>query len=145
VVADTIRLAVTTDEDHVTAIHLRSRATRPARGAFERLVDRELREYFAGRRRAFTFPIRPHGSPFQQRVWQALRRIPFGATRTYGEVAGEIGQPRAARAVGMANHRNPIPVVIPCHRVVAAGGKLGGYGGGLALKQRLLALEAAGR
>ena len=98
-------------------------------------------EYLHGKRTAFTFPIRPAGTPFELAVWQALERIPYGATRTYGEIAHDVGRPGAARAIGQANHKNPIPIVIPCHRVVAAGGKLGGYGGGLNLKRRLLDLE----
>lgn len=101
----------------------------------------ELAEYFAGARRKFTFPIAPAGTPFQQAVWAALREIPYGQTRTYGQIAARIGRPKACRAVGMANNRNPIPVVVPCHRVIGASGALTGYAGGLDTKARLLGLE----
>jgi methylated-DNA-[protein]-cysteine S-methyltransferase len=106
-------------------------------------VADELLEYCAGTRTAFTFRLAPAGTPFRRRVWEALRRIPYGETRTYGEIAAAVGKPGAARAVGTANHHNPIPVVIPCHRVVGSGGRLCGFGGGLDLKRRLLELEAA--
>lgn len=102
---------------------------------------KELEEYFAGRRREFDLPLAPHGTLFQQRVWQALRAIPYGSTCTYGELAAAVGNPRASRAVGMANHRNPLPILIPCHRVIGASGALTGYGGGLEWKRRLLAIE----
>lgn len=102
---------------------------------------RELGEYFAGIRRTFTFPISVQGTPFQQEVWRALRSIPYGQTRTYGQIAAQIGRPKAVRAVGMANHRNPLPIVVPCHRVVGADGSLTGYAGGLDIKTLLLRLE----
>lgn len=102
----------------------------------------QLEEYFAGKRRSFDLKLQPEGTPFQRLVWQALETIPYGECRSYGEIAALIGRPGAARAVGMANHHNPIAIVIPCHRVIGANGKLTGYGGGLPLKQRLLALEA---
>ncbi len=136
-------LAVTVEDGAVTRVDLRKRGKRPPQGDFERRVCRELEEYFAGERQRFTFPIRPEGSQFYQSVWHELERIPYGETVTYGDLARAIGKPGAARAVGTANGRNPIAIVIPCHRVVAAGGRLGGYGGGLPLKRRLLALEAA--
>ncbi len=141
VVSGAVRLAVETDGEAVSAIHLNGRAKRAAEGAFERRIERELLEYLRGDRREFSFARKPSGTAFERAVWDELERIPYGATRTYGEIARSLGRPRAARAIGMANHKNPIPIVIPCHRVVAAGGKLGGYGGGLALKRRLLALE----
>lgn len=102
---------------------------------------RQLLDYLAGRRRVFDLPLRPAGTPFQRRVWAALSAIPWGETRTYGQIARAIGAPTAARAVGQANHRNPIPIFIPCHRVIGAGGALTGYGGGLELKRILLELE----
>jgi methylated-DNA-[protein]-cysteine S-methyltransferase len=102
----------------------------------------ELREYFAGERREFTLPLAPAGTPFQQQVWAALREIPYGATCSYGRIAGRIGRPKACRAVGMANNRNPIAIVVPCHRVVGASGALVGYAAGLEVKEKLLALES---
>ena len=101
----------------------------------------QLAEYFAGKRREFDLALAPRGTPFQQRVWKALRAIPFGMVRTYGDVARDIGQPGAMRAVGQANGRNPLPIVVPCHRVIAGDGTIGGYSGGLNVKHRLLALE----
>lgn len=104
-------------------------------------AEEQLREYFARERRTFDLPLCPRGTDFQLAVWEALRTIPWGETRSYGEIAEQIGRPRAARAVGMANHRNPISILIPCHRVVGHGGALVGYGGGLAVKEALLRLE----
>lgn len=101
----------------------------------------ELDEFFAGKRKAFDLPLAPKGTPFQKKVWDALLEIPCGETRTYGEIAAAVGNPKAARAVGMANHRNPIVILIPCHRVVGSNGKLVGYGGGLDKKEYLLRLE----
>ncbi len=103
---------------------------------------RELAEYFAGERQDFSVPLAPQGTAFQLRVWEALRAIPYGSTISYGELARRIGDPRASRAVGLANGRNPIVVVVPCHRVVGADGSLTGFGGGLAAKRALLDLEA---
>lgn len=139
------RLAVTVADGAVTGILLGKRGRRPPQGRLERRVARQLEEYLAGNRTEFRFPIVTQGTEFQQRVWHELERIPYGKTVTYGELARRIGHPKAFRAVGTANGRNPIPIVIPCHRVVAAGGKLGGYGGGLNLKRRLLELEGITR
>lgn len=97
--------------------------------------------YLEAKRTAFELPLDLRGTPFQLRVWKALLEIPYGETRTYGELARRVGNPGASRAVGSANGANPVALVVPCHRVVAAGGKLGGYGGGLDLKARLLAME----
>ena len=102
----------------------------------------QLEEYLAGERREFDLPLRPAGTPFQQRVWAALREIPYGETLGYGALADRIGRPGAARAVGLANGRNPLAIVVPCHRVVGASGALTGYGGGLERKRLLLELEA---
>ena len=104
-------------------------------------AEKELQEYFRGERRDFDLPLAPAGTPFQQRVWQELCRIPYGHTASYGEIARRIGLPKGPRAIGQANHRNPIPILIPCHRVIAAQGAPGGYGGGLDIKIRLLKLE----
>jgi methylated-DNA-[protein]-cysteine S-methyltransferase len=106
-------------------------------------VSRQLAEYLAGERRKFDLPLDPQGTPFQKRVWSALRRIPYGETRSYGDIARVSGSPKGARAVGMANHDNPIAIVVPCHRVIAADGSLGGYACGLDFKRRLLDLEGA--
>jgi methylated-DNA-[protein]-cysteine S-methyltransferase len=111
------------------------------RTATFREANRQLSAYFAGRLRQFDLPLRPDGTPFQQSVWGALLRIPYGETTTYGALARNLGKPDAARAVGLANGSNPIPIVIPCHRVIGARGRLTGYGGGLDLKRRLLDLE----
>ncbi|MCZ0954964.1 MAG: methylated-DNA--[protein]-cysteine S-methyltransferase [Rhodospirillaceae bacterium] len=104
-------------------------------------VGRQLDEYFEGRRRQFDLPLAPSGTPFQLRAWKALQDIPYGATRSYGEQARAMGQPKAVRAVGAANGRNPIAIVVPCHRVIGGDGRLTGYGGGLDVKQYLLELE----
>jgi methylated-DNA-[protein]-cysteine S-methyltransferase len=104
---------------------------------------RQLAEYSAGRRREFELDLDFSGTAFQVEVWAALRRIPYGRTISYGDLAGRIGQPGAARAVGAANHANPLPIVIPCHRVIGADGSMVGFGGGLAIKQRLLQYEVA--
>ena len=104
-------------------------------------VAGQLEEYMAGRRRQFTIPLAPVGTQFQMRVWEELTKIPYGETRSYKEIAQAIGQPGASRAVGMANNKNPLPLLIPCHRVIGANGKLSGYAGGVELKERLLELE----
>ncbi len=103
---------------------------------------RQLEEYFVGRRRAFDVPLETDGTSFERRVWEALLEIPYGATTTYGKLAERIGAPGSARAVGRANALNPIPILIPCHRVIGADGSLVGYGGGLDAMRRLLDLES---
>lgn len=104
-------------------------------------VTAQLNEYFAGKRRSFNLPLAPSGTAFQKRVWDELSRIPFGETRTYGQIAAAIGNPRACRAVGGANGANPIPVIVPCHRVIGSDGSLTGFGCGLPVKRFLLQLE----
>ena len=111
------------------------------RGAVGETI-RQLREYFAGRRSEFDLPLAPEGTEFQRTVWNRLREIPYGETISYGELAKRVGNPKASRAVGAANGQNPIPIVIPCHRVIGSNGKLTGFGGGLPVKEALLALEA---
>ena len=106
-------------------------------------ATRQLSEHFAGERSEFDLPLDPPGTAFQRRVWDELCRIPYGTTTTYGELAERLGDPKAVRAVGLANGRNPIAVVVPCHRVIGSDGKLRGYAGGIERKQRLLALESA--
>ena len=110
-----------------------------------REARRQLEEYFAGERQEFSLALEAEGTDFQRRVWTALGDIPFGETISYGELARRIGNPRAVRAVGLANGRNPISIIVPCHRVIGADGSLTGYGGGLDRKRFLLALEKGGR
>lgn len=104
-------------------------------------AEQQLKEYFAGERTDFDLPLAPAGTPFQRSVWAALREIPYGRTWSYAQLATRVGNPRASRAVGLANGRNPISVIVPCHRVIGANGKLVGYGGGLDRKKVLLDLE----
>lgn len=146
------RLQLAVDEDGVlTEVWLPNRSTlavsrepfpRAAHDGMER-AKIQLAEYAAGKRRAFDLAMSPHGTPFEQRVWQRLLEIPFGATISYGAIANELGLVNGARAVGAANGSNPIPIVIPCHRVIGADGRLTGYGGGLPLKRALLEFEGA--
>jgi methylated-DNA-[protein]-cysteine S-methyltransferase len=114
--------------------------TESARGPVGDAV-RQLREYFSGKRTDFDLPLEPQGTPFQRGVWKRLEEIPYGETISYGELAKRVGNPKASRAVGAANGQNPIPIVIPCHRVIGANGKLTGFGGGLPTKEKLLELE----
>jgi methylated-DNA-[protein]-cysteine S-methyltransferase len=107
-------------------------------------AERQLGEYFAGRRKTFTVALDMHGTAFQRQVWEALLTIPFGETRSYGQIAKQIGRPAAFRAVGAANGRNPVSIIAPCHRVIGAAGALTGFAGGLRVKAQLLALEGAG-
>ncbi|MDE2851441.1 MAG: methylated-DNA--[protein]-cysteine S-methyltransferase [Acidobacteriota bacterium] len=144
-------------EDSIDCIDLPNRAVKPPDPAWKRSGEvlpaalgeakRQIQEYFAGERQDFDLPLSPHGTAFQRRVWAELRRIPFGETISYGELAARIGKPSASRAVGAANGRNPLPVVVPCHRVIGSDGRLTGFGGGLPTKQALLDLEqrVAGR
>lgn len=106
---------------------------------------RQLEEYFAGNRREFDLRLAPQGTAFQKKVWKALLEIPYGATWSYGALARRIGKPQAARAVGAANGRNPISIIVPCHRVIGSSGTLTGYGGGLEVKRALLNLERFGK
>lgn len=121
------------------------RASSSSRCELERRFEADVRRYFAGEQVAFRLPLASgRGTPFQRAVWRVLRRIPYGEVRTYGWVARALGRPGAARAVGGACGANPWPIIVPCHRVVAAGGALGGYSAGLALKRLLLRLEGGG-
>lgn len=106
-----------------------------------REAARQLNAYFAGNLREFSLPLSPNGSAFMKKVWKALCGVPYGKTASYKEIATAIGNSKAARAVGLANNRNPIPIIIPCHRIIGSDGKLVGYGGGLDLKKRLLEIE----
>lgn len=140
-------LLVAGDGDALTAVHMDGSpgpGWRRDRTALREATS-QLRAYFAGELREFDLPLAPHGTPFQQAVWAALREIPYGHTISYAELAAAVGRPRSARAVGAANGRNPIAVVVPCHRVIGASGALTGYGGGLDRKRLLLDLEAGQR
>jgi len=133
--------------DELAAVHLPTDAPVPDRDTrgsdVLALAADQLREYFAGHRRTFDVPLAPEGTGFQQRVWAALLAIPFGQTRSYGQIASAIGRPSASRAVGAANGRNPIAIIVPCHRVIGASGALTGYAGGMDAKRWLLAHEGA--
>jgi methylated-DNA-[protein]-cysteine S-methyltransferase len=137
-------LLLASDGNALTAVHMDGTPApgwRRDPGALREPAE-QLRAYFAGRLREFDLPLAPHGTPFQQEVWGALREIPYGSTISYAELAAAVGRPHAARAVGAANGRNPLAVVVPCHRVIGASGALTGYGGGLGRKRLLLDLEA---
>ncbi len=134
------RLVALTFDDDSHAARARGDAARDDRRL--RAVATQLEEYFAGTRTAFDLSLAPEGTAFQKKVWAALRRIPFGDTASYGQIARAIGTPTAARAIGGANHRNPIAIMIPCHRVIGADGSMTGYGGGLRRKRLLLDLES---
>ena len=130
------------EEDAVTALKMAAKkAVGEAPEGLALAVFRELDEYFQGKRKIFDIPLRTHGTPFQEKVWAALRAIPYGEVRSYKEVAEAIGHPKAYRAVGMANNANPIFIIVPCHRVIGSDGSLTGYGGGLPMKRALLSLE----
>ncbi len=136
-------LRLCADEAGVCGVYFVRQATAepyPESALLQRTA-RELDEYFAGQRQTFDLPLSLHGTPFQMRVWAALQQIPYGETRSYAQVAVMAGNPKSCRAVGMANHRNPVSILVPCHRVINADGGLGGYGGGLEAKQFLLTLE----
>jgi methylated-DNA-[protein]-cysteine S-methyltransferase len=126
------------DDDELGEPDPRGREAEPLKAAADQLFS-----YFAGELTRFDVPLAPHGSEFQKRVWAALQEIPYGRTESYGELAERIGSPGGARAVGLANGKNPIGIIIPCHRVVGADGSLTGYGGGLDRKKQLLDLELA--
>lgn len=136
------QLKIEYQEDTVTLLTRTGEPVREeGRNHLTHRVFLQVTQYLEGRRQTFDFPYLLQGTPFQQRVWQALCAIPYGETRTYGEVAAMVGSPKACRAVGMANHHNPILIAVPCHRVIGASGKLVGYGGGLDMKEALLRLE----
>jgi len=143
------RIAITEEDDRIVRVHLPNRIPQPSpRYSMTKLLHetfRQLDEYLAGKRTKFNLPLDTRGTPFQRAVWRELEKIPYGTVATYRDVAIAVGSPKGFRAVGQANHRNPIPIFIPCHRVVATGGGLGGFGGGLALKETLLGIEGATR
>ncbi|MET8078634.1 methylated-DNA--[protein]-cysteine S-methyltransferase [Streptomyces sp. NPDC005303] len=141
-------LTLVADDGVLCGLYMTDQRHRPSEETFgepdngwSKEAEDQLEAYFKGELKAFTLELRLHGTPFQRTVWEQLRRIPHGETRTYGELADALGNPKASRAVGLANGRNPIGIVVPCHRVVGADGSLTGYGGGLERKQRLLDFE----
>jgi methylated-DNA-[protein]-cysteine S-methyltransferase len=141
------RLRLVADGDALAGVYLPVQAVPAAaegRAPVLALAAAQLAEYFAGERRDFDVPLAPRGTDFQRRVWRALTAIPFGETRSYGELARSLGTPSASRAVGAANGRNPISILVPCHRVIAGTGALTGYAGGLDAKRWLLAHESRG-
>ncbi|MEQ9463111.1 MAG: methylated-DNA--[protein]-cysteine S-methyltransferase [Haliea sp.] len=140
-------LQLLSEENHLTAINFPGQHSGTADSANPDSVlgaaRRQLEEYFAGHRKRFDLPLAAGGTPFQQSVWQALAAIPWGEVRSYRDIALTIGKPRAVRAVGAANGRNPLPIVVPCHRVIGADGSLTGFAGGLPRKVQLLTLEGS--
>ncbi|MER6287805.1 methylated-DNA--[protein]-cysteine S-methyltransferase [Streptomyces sviceus] len=141
-------LTLVADDGVLCGLYMTDQRHRPPEETFgapddgwSKEAEYQLTAYFKGELQEFTLELRLHGTPFQRTVWEQLRRIPHGETRTYGELADALGNPKASRAVGLANGRNPIGIIVPCHRVVGADGSLTGYGGGLERKQRLLDFE----
>ncbi len=142
------RIRITEDDRSITGIILEPKEEREHSSQYHqeettliREASKQLNEYLEGSRREFTVPLNPQGTVFQKRVWEALRDIPYGETRSYQQIAEAVGNGKASRAVGMANHNNPIICMIPCHRVIGANGSLVGYAGGLDVKKQLLELE----
>ena len=146
------RILLTSDRDNLTGLYFEGQKYQFAPGPDDRLEEsldlfqetaEQIRDYFAGTRAEFTIPLGPNGTPFQGQVWEELTKIPYGATTTYGALALALGRPAAARAVGAAVGRNPISIIIPCHRVIGRNGSLTGYAGGLDRKKALLVREQA--
>ncbi|MFJ8358009.1 methylated-DNA--[protein]-cysteine S-methyltransferase [Streptomyces sp. NPDC093984] len=141
-------LTLVADDGVLCGLYMTDQRHRPSEETFGEQGDgvfaeaeEQLEAYFAGELKEFTLELRLHGTPFQRGVWEQLRRIPYGETRSYGQLADALGKPGASRAVGLANGRNPIGIIVPCHRVIGASGGLTGYGGGLDRKRRLLEFE----
>ena len=137
-------IIIETDGNAITGIKTGSNAKITGKKEASTLTNvaaKQLEEYFAGKRKRFDLPLNPSGTEFQRSVWKALQNIPYGKTKTYKQIAEMVGNAKACRAVGMANNKNPIWIVIPCHRVIGTNGTLTGYGGGLNMKKRLLELE----
>ena len=134
-------LFLASDGEALTQLSFGEKHLFPKECAVLRETARQIGEYFAGMRRSFDLPVRAEGTPFQTAVWQALTEIPYGRTVSYQALACAVGNPNACRAVGMANHRNPVAIIIPCHRVIGKDSSLTGYAGGLEAKRLLLALE----
>jgi len=142
------KIGITEENDHITKLYFENDKVPPDLKIKETAVlqeaARQLVGYLAGELKVFTLPLVPAGTEFMKKTWAGLCKIPYGKTATYGEIAAKAGSPKASRAVGMANNRNPIPIFIPCHRVIGANGQLTGYRGGLSLKKVLLDLECSG-
>ena len=137
-------ILIESDGSAITAIKMEKNKEPTGKKTADAITDKaagQLEEYFAGKRERFDVPLRPRGTDFQNAVWKALCEIPYGETRSYKQIAQMVNKPTACRAVGMANNKNPIWIMIPCHRVIGSDGSLTGYGGGLEMKQRLLELE----
>lgn len=144
------RLIITIEDDQLSGIEFLSAETEsspdcqkhaPVKSRMAQRVRKQLDEYFSGSRRVFDLPLRLRGTGFQKEVWEVLQQIPYGEVLSYGQVAKTIGRPKAQRAVGMACNRNPVPIIVPCHRVLGSSGQLTGYAGGLDIKAHLLELE----
>lgn len=142
VASDKGLVAILWENDNPRRVQLPESVDRPKHSMLVR-TEKELEEYFAGERDTFTVPLDMRGTHFQKQVWEALLGIPFGETRTYGQLANQLGNPKSTRAVGAANGRNPIAIVVPCHRVIGHSGKLTGFAGGLDAKAHLLKLEGS--
>ena len=143
VASDEGLVAILWENDRPRRVRLADLVENPAHPMLLR-TEKELNEYFSHKRKAFTVPLDMRGTYFQEQVWEALLGIPFGETRTYGQLANQLGNPKATRAVGAANGRNPIAIIVPCHRVIGFSGKLTGFAGGLDAKDHLLKLEGRG-
>ena len=139
------KMGIVEDEGVITHVYfedeLQDMAVEEGKSKLLEEACKQLEEYFKGDRKKFDLPLKPEGTPFMQSVWKVLQDIPYGETKSYKDIAEAIGNSKACRAVGLANNRNPIPIFIPCHRVIGANGKLVGYGGGLHIKEYLLELE----
>jgi len=138
------KMAIACDGEAITHVLPEDRIDKTAEKKATPLIDKaaaELLDYFDGNRREFSVPLSPKGTEFQKKVWSALIDVPYGETRTYKDIAVAVGSEKACRAVGLANNRNPIWIIVPCHRIIGANGGLTGYGGGLDMKQKLLDLE----
>ena len=135
------RICICADETGICALRFGAETEKNDASALLDMAQKQLEEYFAGRRKVFSVPLSIHATPFRERIWAELLKIPYGETISYGELARRAGNAGACRAVGMANHANPLPIFIPCHRVVGADGRLTGYAGGLEIKKILLEIE----
>lgn len=140
------KIEIGTESERITDVHFAKSFVPPSEYSrketpLHRKAAEQLREYFDGKRKVFDLPLAPVGTEFQMRCWDALLEVPYGETRSYGDIARAAGSPKGFRAVGMANNRNPVAIIIPCHRIIGSDGKLVGYGGGLDIKVFLLELE----